>query len=65
MRPVHPNDVASQVALVKRARDAVASSIPVAKAVVRRMSDTESNVSVTSGSVRRLWQSEGDFSFAR
>ena len=65
MPPVHPNDVANQAALMKRVRDAIANSIPVANTVVQGMSDTESNVSVTSGSVRRLWQSEGDFSFAR
>jgi hypothetical protein len=65
MRPVHPNDMANQVVLMKRVRDAIANSIPVARSVVQRMSDTEPNVSVTSVSVRRPWESEGDFSFAR
>jgi len=65
MRPVHPNDMAYQVALMKRVRDAIANSIPVARCVVQGTSDTEANVSVTSLSGRRSWASEGDFSFAR
>jgi len=65
MRPPHPNDLANQAALMKRTRDTVANSIPVAGSVVQRTSNTESNLSVTNASVRQPWQNEGDFSFAR
>jgi len=64
MRPMHPNDMANQVALMKSIRDAIANSTPVARPV-QGTSDTELNVSVTSASGRRPWESEGDFSFAR
>jgi len=58
MRPVHPNDVANQVALMKLVRDAIPNSIPVVKSVEQRTSDTESYVSSTSASV--LWPRQGE-----
>ena len=64
MRPLHPNDVANQAALMKRIRDTVANSITVASSIRRKTSDTESSGFGTSATVRQPSQSD-DFSFAR
>ena len=58
MRPVHPNDVANQVALMKLVRDAIPNSIPVVKSVEQRTSETESYASSTNTSV--LWPRQGE-----
>ena len=69
MRPPHPNDVAKQADVMKRARDVLASSITVANSVAQKTNalKTSGRQQSVSDTYPSIWRPEArdDFSFGR